>query len=303
MLIVSVIWGFASPVVKFALNWFHPFVFLAYRLAISSIFAFFYFVYFKIPFPKKTQDLGLVFLTGLISAPISLGLFFYAMSKTDALMGSMITTIGPLILVLAGALFFREKISKNEGFGIIIALIGTLIIAIGPLFGNGHPASFGAFEGNLIMLLATITDIVAIVLTKIALKRRVSVSFIAQSQFILGFIVLLPVVFYNHTFTEIVMNLANAPLSAHLAVFFMALASGTLAYTLRNVAANWIEVGEAAIFNYLQPIFAAILAILWLKETVTPSYTIGGMIILVGVMLAEYKKKRLKHLKLRRQRQ
>ena len=80
-----------------------------------------------------------------------------------------------------------------------------------------------------------------------------------------------------------------APWTAHAAVWFLALLSGSLAYTLRDQGLAFVEVSEAAIFTYLQPVWSAILAVLWLGEPVTMSYTVGGSILVAGVILSEYR--------------
>ncbi|MDP3994763.1 MAG: EamA family transporter, partial [bacterium] len=79
----------------------------------------------------------------------------------------------------------------------------------------------------------------------------------------------------------------------HLGVLFMALISGNLAYSLWIKGQKTIEIGEAALFNYLYPVFAIPLAILWLKETVTIPFVIGAIIIVIGVFIAEIKKRRV----------
>ena len=72
----------------------------------------------------------------------------------------------------------------------------------------------------------------------------------------------------------------------------MALLSGSLAYTLSHAGQKTIEIGEAAVFSYLYPLFAAPLAVLWLGEKITPSFIFGGLVITVGVVIAEYKKRK-----------
>ncbi len=80
----------------------------------------------------------------------------------------------------------------------------------------------------------------------------------------------------------------------HLGVWYMALLSGTLAYTLQNRAMQTIEVGEASIFGYLMPIWAAPLAFWWLGEKITIPFIIGACVIAIGVVIAESKKNRRK---------
>lgn len=290
LLLVSIIWGAASPVVKYTLAWFDPWLFLTYRFLISTLIALPYLALTNTKFPKKPSHQWLVMLTGLVSAPLSLFLFFTALDKTTALSGSLITAAGPLFLIVGGVLFFRDRITKYERIGIGVALAGTLFTVIGPLILNGHADTLGKLEGNTIMLLAVITDIIGALLSKEAVKRGISPTLVAQSSFIIGLAVLLPIILLTRDAMDLVVTVVSAPWQAHAGVLFMAVISGTFAYTIRNIAIKSIEVSESALYSYLQPLWAAILAVLWLREPITPSYVIGGLIIAVGVVIAERKR-------------
>lgn len=287
LLLVSLIWGAASPVVKHTLQWFNPWLFLTYRFFVSTLIAFPYLKAAGIKSPKKPSIQWLVLLTGIISAPLSLFLFFEALNKTTALSGSLITASGPLFLILGGMVFFHDRITRNEKLGIGVAILGTILTVVGPLIMNGHSDTLGRFEGNGLMLLAVITDIVGALMSKEVVKQGVAPTLVAQVQFVIGFAIFLPILFFMQSPETVWQLVISAPLEAHLGVMFMAVLSGTVAYTLRNVAVKSIEVSESALYSYLQPLWAAILAVLWLHESITPSYLIGGIIIAVGVLIAE----------------
>lgn len=288
--LVSLIWGAASPVVKWTLDWFDPWLFLTYRFAISTLIAFPFLASSNIKLPKKASDQWLVLLTGLVSAPLSLFLFFSALDKTTALSGSLITAAGPLFLILGGMLFFRDRVSKYEKIGIGVAVIGTILTVIGPLLMNGHTDSLGKLEGNGIMLLAVITDIIGALLSKEAMKKGINPAITAHAQFIIGFAIFLPLLFLRQDPATVWNTILAAPWQAHLGVLFMAVVSGTIAYTLRNIAIKSIEISESAPHQYMQPLWAAVLAVLWLHESITLSYVVGGTIIALGVLIAEKKK-------------
>ena len=291
LLLVSLIWGAASPVVKYALQWFDPLTFLTYRFAISALTALGIFALWPVSVPKKSGVRTLIAITMMLSAPLAIGLFFFALDKTSALSGGLLTAGEPLFIVLGGVLMFRDVISPIEKLGIVITLLGTVIAALGPLVFNHTANQLGSVEGNLIMILAVMSDMFAALLTKLALKKHVSASLLAHGQFIFAFLLFVPILLIRIPLLTVFGELVNAPLPAHLAVLFMALASGSLAYYLRNVATDAIEVSEMALFYYLQPVWAAILAVLWLHESITTSYIVGAVVITMGVMIAEYRRR------------
>ena len=74
-------------------------------------------------------------------------------------------------------------------------------------------------------------------------------------------------------------------------ILYMAIFSSVIAYTLYEYGLSIIEASEATLFAYLQPIFAAPVALLWLKEKITPPFIIGAVVIGLGVAISEYRTK------------
>jgi drug/metabolite transporter (DMT)-like permease len=70
----------------------------------------------------------------------------------------------------------------------------------------------------------------------------------------------------------------------------MSILSYIVAYYLYEWSVRKIEVSEAALYGYLQPVFALPAAYLLLGELPTRYFLLGGVLIGVGVLLTEYKK-------------
>src|SRR3989344_9490863 len=122
LLLVSAIWGFAGPVIKFSLRELSPLVFLFYRFAIAGTFAILTLPFFRIKISPK------VLLYSFLTSTISLGLLFLGYNLTSSIEGALISAIGPLLTATAGVMFLRERVTAREKIGIAIALVGTLII-------------------------------------------------------------------------------------------------------------------------------------------------------------------------------
>ena len=287
LLVVAVIWGIASPVIKYTLGGFDPLTFLTYRFGISSIISIVIFLIIGFKLPNNLKDTTLLIIYGLLASSISLALLFFGLKNTTVLDSSLITLSDPLIISIAGVYFLKERISKRERIGISIAIIGTLLTIVEPLIqnGNGHLR----FSGNLMIIAYAIIVAGTAVLGKILLRRGVPASTMTALSFILGFISLLPFWFNSGTSLN---TMYNTPYTFHLGVLYMDVISGSLAFYLSNRAQKSIEIGEQAIFGYMYPIFAAPLAVLWLGEKITPMFIIGAVIITIGVAVAEIKKKR-----------
>lgn len=286
--IVTVIWALAEPIIKFTLGGFSPLIFLTYRFGLSSLVAIICFVIFGFHFPKDTKTRLEIILYGLVTSTFSLGLLFFGLKNTTVLNTLLITLMNPLLVSIAGVKFLKEHVTVKEKIGMGIALLGTVLTVIGPFLQDGN--NLTRFSGNVMVFLYLIFATIGVILGKKLLRKDVDPLTLTNSAFIIGFISLLPFALpqiINSGFGVI----TSVSLPYHLGVIYMAFLSGTLAYLLSNKAQKTIEVGEAAVFSYLYPIFSTPLAVLWLGEKITPLFIIGGVIIAIGVIVAEIKKK------------
>lgn len=291
LLIATLIWGIAGPVIKFTLGGISPLLFLVYRFGISSLIAVIFFSKLTFRFPRDKKTLIYLFISTTFQTTIGLSLLFFGLKNTTVLDMTLITLMAPLLAAESGVRFLHERITTREKIGMGVALLGTLFTVIEPLAVGGGDGI--RTSGNALILLYLVSTVVPAILTKKLLRAGVKAVTLTNLEFLTGFITLLPFALLTYGYSETTNTLSGLDLKYHLGILFMALFSGSLAYTLFNKAQKTIEVGEAAVFSYLYPLFAAPLAVLWLKEKVTSRFIIGAMIIAIGVVIAEYKKTKL----------
>lgn len=290
LLIVSIIWGIAGVVIKYTLFGFSPFIFLFYRFLIASIAAVLLFIFFGFKPPKNKKYLIFALIYGFSMTTLTLGFLFIGTAKTTSIDANLISAIAPLVTIVGGAVILKERVRKFEKIGVLIALVGTLITVLEPVL-KFHDGVI-ALEGNLLVLISVVIGAMNAVFAKVILRDKVNIFFLTNIAFIVGFITTIPIVLASNTPSQIFNIIVSTPLTYHLGVIYMAIISGTFAYFLWHKAETMIEVGEVSIFAYLYPIFGTPLSVLWLKESVTRPFVIGVIIIAIGVIIAEWKKKR-----------
>jgi drug/metabolite transporter (DMT)-like permease len=290
LLATALIWGAAGPVIKFTLGGIAALPFLTYRFALSSLFALALIPWGGLKFPRNKKTLGRAVLYGFLTSTVALGLLFLGLEKTTVLDMTLLAAVGPLLIVAAGEIFFHERVPQKERVGIGIALAGTILIILEPVIRNG--ATISQLTGNFLIVLYLLVNTASVVLVKDLVKRGVSAASLTNLSFVVGLITILPLTIFDGDLPQLVSTIKSLTLPYHLGVIFMALISGNIAYTLWARAHRSIEIGEAAIFSYLYPIFSAPLAVLWLKEKITWQFAVGAAIIAIGVFIAEYRSSR-----------
>ena len=292
LLIVAALWGAAGPVIKYTLAGIDPLPFLAYRLGVSALFSLAFFL-IKIKrgnkFKRLRANFPLVLLYGFLAVPLALGILFIALDKTTVLDLTLIGVIGPMIVTAGGAIFFHDHITRREKIGITIVLLGVLFNSFFPIFGAGSTLRL---TGNLLLLIFLLADAGSVLIAKKAVRNKIQSANLTNLAFLVGAVTLIPLTIFVYGASNLANIILELPLKYHLGVWYMALLSGNLAYFLYVRGQRSVEVSEAILFTYLQPVFTIPLAVFWLGESLSVSLVVGAVIIAIGLIVAEYKKKR-----------
>lgn len=305
LLLVSLIWGIASPVIKYTLNFLPPFTFLFWRFLVTCLIFLPIFVIFIRKHPIKIADLPKLIFLGFLGTPLTLSLIFVGYQKTTALDGVLISSTAPIFIALGGALFLKEKIEKKEKIGLLIALIGSIIAISQPLLEGGFLA-LKNLQGNLLVFGSVLSWTLFTLLSKEDFRRH-HPFVITAFCFFIGLIVIFPFFLIEQHFSPalpagrpltsgIPFLTSRFPLPAILGILYMSLFSSVLAYSLYEYGLSKIEASEATLFAYLQPVFAAPVVLLWLGEKITFPFILGAFIIALGVLISEIKIKSLQAL-------
>lgn len=290
LIIVSLLWGAATPIIKFTLGGITPLSFLVYRFFISAVLGIVILTFTGARIPKPKENLPLIIVYGFVTTTLALGLLFLGLNKTTVLDTVLITAVSPLVTAVAGTVFLKETITKQEKLGILIAFTGTVFTILEPVFRG--TVDISALTGNFLVFGYLIANGFSSVISKKLVRRDVKPLDLSNLSFIVGFLTLLPLVPFEASFSKVLSNITTIGVPFHLGVLYMALFSGTIAYALWIKGQKSIEISEAGVFAYLIPVFSAPLAVFWLGEKITSFFVVGAVLITIGVLIAEYKRKR-----------
>jgi len=292
LLIVSAIWGVAGPVIKYTLGYFPPYTFLFYRFLMMVAILIPLAIVSKSKFPKHPKAIFFLIMASILGSTINLGLLFWGINYSTVLDQSIISATAPVLIIMAGVKYLHDHVTKREKIGTTIAILGTLFVIIQPYF-----ESLSSYQtnilGNILVFASNLAWVGTIIFSKLALRENVSPTTITATNFAVGLVSIAPFALKEAgSSNNLLLAIKSAPIAGHLGVIYMALLSGIFAYILFQKAQKSIEVSEASLFTYLQPIFAIPVAILWLGEKVTPQFILGSVVVAIGVAIAETKKKR-----------
>lgn len=288
LIINTVLWGLAAPIVKPALSYISPERFLFYRFLIASACSLPFLIATFRKSKLRLNDYVKIILLELVGTTLILWLIYAALNLTTAVESSFIYSTSPLFVTLAGILFLHEHETKREWKGLALAFAGTLLIAAVPLFYNGHNGLSGSLTGNILMLLQNIVWAGYLVVAKKVYRTYPKLAASGVS-FLVGlvsfFFLSLPT---GNPFTTFAADM-HIPAVA-FASLYMAIFGSVIGATLYLAAQNLIEVSEATIFTYAEALITLPVAVIWLREYVSPLAIVGATLIAIGIYVGSKKR-------------
>ncbi|MDO8657761.1 MAG: DMT family transporter [Candidatus Levybacteria bacterium] len=274
----SIIWGLTGPIMKQTLVHVPIFTLAFIRFGAAALLLF-PFVYNKLTIKK--EDLPLLILCAAFGVTFNIAFFFLGLTLTSALNTGMIISTIPIVTLIFGALFLKEKITKKLIIGGIFGLLGIGIIIGKDVLQNGLYISP---IGDFIILISMFSFVIYEILSKKLFKKYhpLTITFYA---FLIGSISFFPASFYE--FRNVQNWMANLPLSAILGIIYGIFFSSLSAYSLWQWGLSKIDVSRAGFFFYLDPIASTLGAVLILSEKITEPFILGAILIFLGLFFAE----------------
>lgn len=208
------------------------------------------------------------------------GLAYTAAHYTTATNMGLINALIPIFTIFVSFLILKDKPNIYSILGSVISLIGLIyVLSQGDL--QNLQSKSGSYIGNLYMIIGIFFyAFYGVFLKKWQIKLPLLVSLYVQIFFAL--IYHLPFILY---FGLDQLNAQNIVSTLYAGIF-----PSLLAPLLWMSAISYIGPNRTSIFMNLMPIFTAIIASIWLKESWTIFHTVGGIVILLGILLAQKKR-------------
>lgn len=291
MLLNTLIWGAALVVVKPSLEITTPFRFLLYRYFLAAFFTLPVLWHYRKLLQKKLIKIATITgLLELLGTTAALALLYLGLEHTSAIEAGLLTMTQPLLITFAGVWFFREKETKTELLGLLIALVGTTLLVALPLLLSNQQLEEISLLGNLFVLASVLVNMFYFPLARKHYKQFPKLL-IASLSFWIGLVSFLVLSAVEVQFsgpallTAIQMDLAVP--TVWLAAGYMALLGSIVALTAYIRAQDTLESSEASLFTYLQPLVYIPLGIWLLNESIVPLQILALKLIGLGVFIAE----------------
>ena len=204
----------------------------------------------------------------------------YGLKETGSpTLSAMIIATIPLFSIVAGRLFFNERINIVNIAGIILSLSGICLVVM-----SKDQIGENVVIGIILLVIAVLSEVGHASVTK-SLSRNYCSQVIVMYQFLIGSVYLLPLFI-----TKGLDNFSMRYLSAEVLypIFCLAFLCSSLAFSLWVSTIKSLGVAKSSIFSALIPVVAAIVAWILGHESLNGRQAIGILLSTVGVILSQY---------------
>ncbi len=229
-------------------------------------------------------NLAALILLSILSVTAFNTLAYIGLQDTTATNGTLLNSFIPIFILILSSVFFAERISFQQIVGVMVSLLGVFIILSKLNFTVIQQLRFN--QGDLWILAGSLDwALYSIFLKRYRPKGLDALGFLGTTM-VLGLIVLLPLYLLN-PFHEAGLLLNQTTIATLL---YIALFPSILAYLAWNYGISRIGASIGGQFIHLMPLFGALMAVIFLNETIQLYHLLGGIAIAIGLWLSMHKK-------------
>lgn len=212
---------------------------------------------------------------------------FWGTALASAHDGALLTTMTPVFVVPIAWAWLRERPGWRVVGGTGLALVGVVIVVASNVGVGGSALSGSSALGDALLLVSALCWALFTVLGAPVVRRR---SALVASAYATLWSILLLAPF-------VPFELARRPfgtisLSLVLAVLYLGWGATALAWFLWYKGVERLDAAIAAVFFFAQPLVGGLLSTLFLHETLSPGFWLGGAVLAGGIILTSIQKQR-----------
>ena len=221
---------------------------------------------------------NILFLFAMLGMGFHNLLTYVGLQFTTATNGVMLNSATPVLIILIGVTFFRQRVTAMQLLGVAISIAGVLAI-----LSKGHPETLLTFQvnrGDLIVL----ASMLLWALYTLTLKWRPvgipGLAFLAVCGAI-GLLAMTPAYLWEMSSGKSI----QWSWGAVAVILYLGLFPSVIGYVFWNRAVQEVGANVAGLFMHLMPVFGSVLAWLFLDERLRWFHLLGIGFIFAGIYL------------------
>lgn len=219
------------------------------------------------------RDWPILFAIGFTGYFASFCLQMLGINRLTGSLSSLLGAMNPIFIPILAALFLHERITLSKIACVALSMLGVVVIV--GVGGTGRRRRRIDDAGQRLPLVHRLDSS----------SRRVSSRYDPMQIALMAICCALPL---TGAWSLIELQSAACSFSAQsvLAVLYMGIFGTAVTHSLWNYSLRVMDASFCSMFYPMQPLVSAILGVLFLHETVTPSFILGALMICGGIVAA-----------------
>lgn len=286
MLITSLIFGVNIPLSKNLMpDWMSPLGLTYSRFAFGAM-AFWLLSLFLKSEKVTRKDMGTLFLGSLLGVGINQAAFIAGLQLTTATNASIVITITPILAMIISFFILKEPITFKKAGGVILGLIGVLSVILTTEISIASREA--SMIGDLLCVVSSLSYAFFLVLTRGISKRYSSIT-IMKWMFLFSAVLFMPLGYKDVVSAKIFTDGTAVAWSSYI---YLLVGATFITYLLIPVAQKQIRPTTIGMYNYLQPLVASFIAVMWGQDIFSWTKPFAALLIFSGVYFVTTSKSR-----------
>ena len=231
----------------------------------------------------SSRDLLNMFFAALLGVVINQCCFVWGLSLTSPVNASIITTSLPILTMVMAAIVLHEPITRLKVGGVFLGAVGALVLIIGSTSAGGE----GNTAGDLLVICAQLSFTCYLVFFKRLIARYSPVT-LMKWLFTYSSICVIPFTYDDLS----AIDWGTAPPIVTWGAVAFVIGPTFLSYLLLPVGQKNLRPTVTAMYNYVQPVVATLVAVWAGLGRFTAINTLAVIMIFSGVFLVTRSKAR-----------
>jgi drug/metabolite transporter (DMT)-like permease len=208
-------------------------------------------------------------------------LIVLGLETTSAVKGGFLIQLQGLFAIGFAAIIMRERLTRNQVIGVVLLALGSWFVIVKEI---DSAAWQGINEGDILVFVGAIGLGFGFILAKRLSKYLGSLQ-LSALRLILGSLALVPIIAVSAP----VVNIADIAGTTIIILGLYIITNFCLAYIAIHEGLRLLKAWEVGAVIQSMPLFSTVFALVLLKDSVTSTQLMGGILaVLGGVMVASY---------------
>jgi drug/metabolite transporter (DMT)-like permease len=251
------------------------------RILVTTILFWVFFAFKPGKMEVNRKDVTRFIVCGAAGVALNQLMFIKGLSLTTSIHAALLMLATPIIITFIAAWLLKERLDKIKFIGLALGIGGAINLIIQK---DSLQSASDIIRGDIFVLLNAILYGFYLVMVRPLMEKYTALQVI-RWIFTIGLFIILPIGWNEFTAT----NWQAIEPGHWTAIAFVVFGATFFSYLFNIYGVSVLGASATGAYIYTQPVFAAVIAMIFMGEEFTLSKALSALLIFAGVYLANFR--------------